>query len=350
MPGIFISYRRADTQLVAGRVHDRLCAHFEGWRVFKDVDSISGGAPFREALDEALEECDALLVLMGDQWSGRRADGSDRVRDPDDVVRQEVERGLARGIFVLPVLVGEAAMPPASALAPSLHPLLERQALRIRPDPDFHRDMIRVLAALEEGVAGEADEEEDRAQAAGPGHRSSVGSRLKLHLPASVFWLGYDLGCLLTHMSTDCSRVRFLGLLGQVAHHADAIGVDLLARQRPYLLHRLEIDDDRPQMTRLSFSGPPLRPARDRTETIAERFRRLADEVRQLTDERWNFAPDLRHRVSRELAAARDLLAFLIETNQPGFQAAPGPAIRDDPVATVALPPAPRRPWWRFWP
>ncbi len=40
MPRIFISYRRAATQEVVGRIFDRLVKAFGPDNVFKDVDSI----------------------------------------------------------------------------------------------------------------------------------------------------------------------------------------------------------------------------------------------------------------------------------------------------------------------
>ena len=40
MKGIFISYRREDTAGYAGRLYDRLAAHFGPDRVFMDVEGI----------------------------------------------------------------------------------------------------------------------------------------------------------------------------------------------------------------------------------------------------------------------------------------------------------------------
>ena len=38
MPKVFISYRRDDSAAVAGRLYDRLAAHFGPGSVFIDVD------------------------------------------------------------------------------------------------------------------------------------------------------------------------------------------------------------------------------------------------------------------------------------------------------------------------
>ena len=47
---IFISYRRADSAGYAGRIYDRLTAHFGEDAVFMDVDTIEAGVDFVEVL------------------------------------------------------------------------------------------------------------------------------------------------------------------------------------------------------------------------------------------------------------------------------------------------------------
>jgi hypothetical protein len=63
-------------------------------------------------------------------------------------VRLEVEAALQRKIPVIPLLIGSAAMPDAEQLPPSLRDLSFRNGRQIRPDPDFHRDMDRLLGGL----------------------------------------------------------------------------------------------------------------------------------------------------------------------------------------------------------
>jgi hypothetical protein len=149
MSQVFISYRRNDSPIVAGRVYDRLIQHFGRERVFKDLDSIPGGATFPEVLAESLDKCDAVLVLIGEHWLEESKGGKRRLDDPADFVRREIESGLQRGILVIPLLIDNATMPEAKDLPPSLQGLAVRNARRVRPaDPDFHRDMNRVLADL----------------------------------------------------------------------------------------------------------------------------------------------------------------------------------------------------------
>ena len=47
MSKIFLSYRHQDSAGVAGRIYDRLRAHFGGDAIFMDIDTIPFGLDFR---------------------------------------------------------------------------------------------------------------------------------------------------------------------------------------------------------------------------------------------------------------------------------------------------------------
>jgi len=53
-PGIFLSYRRADSAGYAGRLFDRLAERYGRSRVFMDVEAIGVGTDFVEAIDAAV--------------------------------------------------------------------------------------------------------------------------------------------------------------------------------------------------------------------------------------------------------------------------------------------------------
>ena len=147
---IFISYRRSDSADIAGRIYDRLIGRFGKNPVFKDVDSIPLGFDFKEYLDKKVGECDVLLAIIGDQWlDASDASGKNRLKDPTDFVRIEMESALQRGIPVIPLLVRGAEMPSEETLPFSLRKLVYRNGIPIRSDPDFHRDMDRLISALE---------------------------------------------------------------------------------------------------------------------------------------------------------------------------------------------------------
>ncbi|KAB2863632.1 MAG: TIR domain-containing protein, partial [Anaerolineae bacterium] len=150
MPRIFISYRRADSEAVVGRIQERLARAFGGKNVFQDVEDIPPGVDFRQYLNSQVSSCDVELVIIGRQWASvTDASGNPRLNNPDDFVRIEVEYGLNRdSVTVIPVLVNNASMPPAEELPESLHELLFRNAIPIRNNPDFDRDMERLIYNL----------------------------------------------------------------------------------------------------------------------------------------------------------------------------------------------------------
>ncbi|MBI1281912.1 MAG: TIR domain-containing protein [Anaerolineaceae bacterium] len=151
MPEIFISYRRADSRATAERIYDRLVQQFGRDSVFKDVNEIRPGDSFADVLKDSLANCDILLVIIGKVWLDiRDSSGSRRLDDANDFVRLEVQTGLNRSdIRVIPLLVDGASLPERSALPAALQKLVDRQTIQIRFDPDFHRDMDDLIAAIQ---------------------------------------------------------------------------------------------------------------------------------------------------------------------------------------------------------
>ena len=132
MAGIFISYRRADSDGWAGRLRDALRVRF-GDLVFQDVDNIPDGEIFSDVIDRALQECDVALVIIGPNWaSAEDENGRRRLDQEDDWVRTETAMVLNRKIRVIPVLVGGARLPRAEELPADLRSLTKRQAREIR--------------------------------------------------------------------------------------------------------------------------------------------------------------------------------------------------------------------------
>src|SRR5215207_1217974 len=147
-PRIFISYRRADSTDVTGRIYDRLKEHFGKSAIFKDVDSIPPGVDFKEHLERAVGKCKVFLVVIGDRWLESKDERRrNRLQDPDDFVRIEIEAALKRNIMIIPLLVRGALMPSEVKLPPSLRKLVYRNAVPIRSDPDFHGDIDRLIEA-----------------------------------------------------------------------------------------------------------------------------------------------------------------------------------------------------------
>ncbi|WP_430931653.1 toll/interleukin-1 receptor domain-containing protein [Saccharicrinis sp. 156] len=147
---IFLSYRRDDSSDITGRIYDRLVQHFGDGNIFKDVDSIPLGADFRDHLDSAVSKCHFFLAIVGPDWLYARDDDSTSyLNNPSDFVRIELESALKRDIPVIPILVRKATMPLGNTLPESLKPFIYRNGISIRPDPDFHNDMDRLMRAIE---------------------------------------------------------------------------------------------------------------------------------------------------------------------------------------------------------
>lgn len=146
---VFISYRRSDSQDVAGRLYDHLERRIGSQSVFKDVDSIPLGADFRAAVREAIGHSDLMVVLIGPGWlSVADESGRKRLDNPADLVRIEIETALGSAIQMVPVLLGDAQMPRAQDLPSSLNNLAFRNAARLRPDPDFKSDVNKLCQEL----------------------------------------------------------------------------------------------------------------------------------------------------------------------------------------------------------
>src|SRR4029450_3169620 len=129
---IFMSYRRDETDFPAGWLYDRLAAHFGHDEIFKDGDAREPGDDFGEVIARAVGSCDVLLALIGEYWvSITDSDGKPRLDDPDDFVRLEIEAALQRGVRVIPILVGDAAMPRADQLPETLRRLGRRAAVEL---------------------------------------------------------------------------------------------------------------------------------------------------------------------------------------------------------------------------
>ncbi len=147
---VFLSYRRADTQHVAGRAGDRLSEMFD---LFMDIDTIPPGVDFTDYVRRAVGSCDVLLAFIGDQWvkltdeQGRR-----RIDDPNDFVAEEIQVALTRDVRVIPVLVEGATLPLPEQLPERLRPLINRQSLPLRHS-SFSADMTRLIAGIEHAGA-----------------------------------------------------------------------------------------------------------------------------------------------------------------------------------------------------
>jgi TonB family protein len=130
--GIFVSYRRSDSQGEAGRLFDDLVKHFGEDTVFMDVAGIEAGRDFRKAIEEGVTKCGVLLVMIGPEWLDAKDErGRRRLQDPSDFVRIETASALKRDIPVVPVLVRGAKMPSPEQLPEELKELAYRNCIEL---------------------------------------------------------------------------------------------------------------------------------------------------------------------------------------------------------------------------
>lgn len=182
MAGVFISYRREDAAASAGRLFDHLAARLGHDQVFMDVDGLEPGMDFHDVLNERVSACDALIAVIGRNWSDvRDADGRRRLEEPDDFVRIEVAAGLSRNVRVIPVLVDGARMPTAEELPEDLKLLARRNAAEIS-HMRFSDDVERLADVLERIVSpGEvpATPQPAAPRPSAPGNASGLASALE---------------------------------------------------------------------------------------------------------------------------------------------------------------------------
>jgi TIR domain len=147
MSRIFITYRREDTSSQAGRLYDWLGDHYGSDAVFKDVDSIDPGRPWRRAIDDAVNSSDVVIAVIGPRWLPELKE-----RSPgDDYVRYELEVALQKDRRVIPLLVNGASMPSPEELPETLKSLTERQAFDVS-DARFKSDIDELLRRLDRVV------------------------------------------------------------------------------------------------------------------------------------------------------------------------------------------------------
>jgi hypothetical protein len=146
---IFISYRRSDARAICERINDSLVRAFGAHEVFRDLTAIAPGADFRLAMEEGLKRAKVVLVLIGSTWLTVTDEaGKRRLDDPLDRVRLEVEQALRDRLVIIPVLVEGAHPLSERDLPESLGPLAYRNAVSVRPDPDYGRDIQALIAEI----------------------------------------------------------------------------------------------------------------------------------------------------------------------------------------------------------
>jgi hypothetical protein len=142
---IFINYRRDDSIIYAGRLFDRLIAHFGASAVFMDIESINVGDDWVQKIETTLISCILMIVVIGPDWLTIL---QERLKDQTvDQVRFEIAQALVRQLLIVPVLVSNATMPNEHDLPDDLKPLCRRQAITLN-DMRFSYDVSYLITEL----------------------------------------------------------------------------------------------------------------------------------------------------------------------------------------------------------
>ncbi|MFZ3359249.1 MAG: TIR domain-containing protein [Xanthobacteraceae bacterium] len=178
MPKIAISYRRADSEAMTGRIFDRLAGHFGREVIFRDIDSIPPGIDFRVHINEMLRQTNILLAVIGPDWLGPSSGGADRIQQESDAVRVEIETALRRRTPLIPILIGNTRMPSSDQLPPSLKDFAFRNAVRVDTGQDFDYHMDRLIRSID-GILSQSPKSPPSGETKIPSgaSRSDTGSR-----------------------------------------------------------------------------------------------------------------------------------------------------------------------------
>jgi hypothetical protein len=145
---VFLSYRRADSQVSAGRMAQFLDAIPAVGAVFLDVDGLAPGENFETKIQDTLAQVSHVFLLIGTQWAGPiGASGRSRIFEDDDMVRRETRLALASKANVVAILIDEARMPRPGDIPADLKALPSINAFALRT-AHFDEDMDDLLDAL----------------------------------------------------------------------------------------------------------------------------------------------------------------------------------------------------------
>jgi TIR domain len=156
MPRIVISYRRADTGQIVGRISDWLADRYGKESVFVDIDNIPFGVDFRRQIYDVLLKTDILIAAIGDDWLGSGATGQSRLLQDTDPVRVEIETALERKITIIPVLIDGAKMPEPNELPATFDDFAYLNAPTVSSGRDFRSHMERLIVAIDQ-IAAKGD-------------------------------------------------------------------------------------------------------------------------------------------------------------------------------------------------
>ncbi|MFM9942184.1 MAG: TIR domain-containing protein [Hyphomicrobiaceae bacterium] len=214
---IFISYRREDSAAHALNVAHYLGTTFGKQNIFIDIDRMRAGQKFPAVLESSLGQCKVMLAVIGpnglnalnEETKARRLD------TPDDWVRLELERALARGIPLIPVLVGGAKLPARSELPATLQPLVDHHFATLTTN-GFRHEMA--------GLAGDIATLMGRRRW-GKAVATTLLTTLLLAMAAGSWWH-------FVHLPAETARLTAISAADRRANEAEKVAGKLKAAEQ----------------------------------------------------------------------------------------------------------------------
>lgn len=131
VPTIFINYRVEKQAGYAALLDRELSGRFGNDAVFRAPRSIQPGEDFANIILANLNMCAVLLALIGPGWLSFNMSCLAGTDGLVDWVRLEIAEALARGMRVIPVLIGDTPMPTEEQLPADIAALARCQAVRL---------------------------------------------------------------------------------------------------------------------------------------------------------------------------------------------------------------------------
>lgn len=151
---LFISYRRRQDAWAVGHLRDRLVGEFGREQVFFDADTLQGGQRWLDEIRAAIAGASAVVVVFDQAWVGHLPDGTRRIDQPDDPVRQELMLAHAQGVAIVPVVIDQAAVPGDADLPEDLRFLNTLHFRRLNPTASIDQQVNALIADIRQAIHG----------------------------------------------------------------------------------------------------------------------------------------------------------------------------------------------------
>ncbi len=144
---IFINYRREDSSGYSLAIYNELVKWYDREMIFKDFNTIEPGEDFSESIENALNSCTILLVLVANNWMDILKK-REELRGEPDFVRMEIATALSKGVYTIPIVLNRANILIEDELPDDLKKIAKRQCLDLDPTR-FETDILKLVKVID---------------------------------------------------------------------------------------------------------------------------------------------------------------------------------------------------------